>query len=281
MKVIIAGLLLLATLPAMAQSEHSCTVYFETGKYNISRSAARQLDSLWQNHQMKSTRTGFELVGHCDSRGSNEYNYTLSRKRARAVQEYLVKRGVTREAFLEVRAAGELEPVNENKTAADWQLNRRVQIRIISSDSFPAAIKTERKSLKEKIADTSTTSGTRIVLRNINFLGGLHEFLQMSYPMLEELYDAMQSNPNLVIRVEGHICCQEGPGDGMDNGTGIENLSEARAKAVRDYLLEKGIAGNRITFKGFGHSAPIFPYPEKTEEERMLNRRVEIKIISK
>ena len=37
----------------------------------------------------------------------------------------------------------------------------------------------------------------------------------------------------------------------------------------------------RVSYKGFGHTTPIYPWPEKTEDEKMKNRRVEIKIISK
>jgi outer membrane protein OmpA-like peptidoglycan-associated protein len=133
----------------------------------------------------------------------------------------------------------------------------------------------------EKLADSATKAGTNIILHNINFVGGMHQFLPESGPILIELLEAMQANPKLIIRVEGHICCQPDKGDGLDAETGINNLSEARAKAVMDYLLANGIESKRISYKGFGHSAPIYPFPEQSEEERIQNRRVEIKIISK
>jgi outer membrane protein OmpA-like peptidoglycan-associated protein len=99
--------------------------------------------------------------------------------------------------------------------------------------------------------------------------------------MLQELLEAMQTYATLKIRVEGHICCQQDKADGIDQETGIQNLSEARAKAVMDYLLANGIDSKRVNYKGFGHSAPIYPFPEKSEEEKTQNRRVEIKIVSK
>ena len=107
----------------------------------------------------------------------------------------------------------------------------------------------------------------------------MHQFLPEATPMLEELSEAMQTYPDLIIRIEGHICCQQYNGDGLDGETGINNLSEARAKAVVDYLVTNNIAANRISYKGFGHSTLLHPWPEKTEEERIQNRRVEIKII--
>jgi len=45
--------------------------------------------------------------------------------------------------------------------------------------------------------------------------------------------------------------------------------------------LSNGIEASRISYKGWGHSNPIYPYPERSEEEKTLNRRVELVIISK
>ena len=58
-------------------------------------------------------------------------------------------------------------------------------------------------------------------------------------------------------------------------------LSETRAKAVADYLIEKGIPASRLKHKGFGNLKPLVPFPEKNESDRVKNRRVEIRIISK
>jgi outer membrane protein OmpA-like peptidoglycan-associated protein len=83
----------------------------------------------------------------------------------------------------------------------------------------------------------------------------------------------------MVIRVEGHICC--GPADeidGIDLETGLENLSISRSMAVQQFLINKGIEAQRISHAGFGHSRPIYPYPEKNKEEEQANRRVEIVI---
>ncbi|MBC7439116.1 MAG: OmpA family protein, partial [Flavobacterium sp.] len=52
-----------------------------------------------------------------------------------------------------------------------------------------------------------------------------------------------------------------------------------RAKAVYNFLIGNNIEKNRLTYKGFGSSLPIFQVPEKNESERAANRRVEILII--
>jgi outer membrane protein OmpA-like peptidoglycan-associated protein len=90
----------------------------------------------------------------------------------------------------------------------------------------------------------------------------------------------MRVNPKLVIEIQGHICCVSHSGDSPYGATG-NGLSEERARSIYAELTGKGIEPNRVFYKGLGHSQPVYPYPEKNEEERIANRRVEIKIISK
>lgn len=273
MRIFFSVSLLFFGLVAKSQVTESLTIYFDFDSYRLTKGSVRSIDSMLRTNKKENYRMKFELRGHCDSRGSNDYNNSLSEKRAKTVLQYLVAKGINRESVISVTGAGELEPLNENNTDAERLLNRRVGIRIIKENKV--------MSLEEKIADTSVRVGTNIVLRNINFVGGRHVFLPESIPALVELREAMRAYPDLVIRIEGHICCVDHNGDGPDLDTGEDNLSEERAKAVKEYLVANGIEETRVSYKGFGHSTPLFSYPEKNEEEQKLNRRVEIKIISK
>lgn len=255
-----------------AQSSPSVQVYFATAQWELSSSAKATLDSLTDSLDVEDR---IELHGHCDAVGENAYNEQLSAKRVQAVNRYLLSIGWQQQDIKLVQAHGENKPLNKNLSPEERSLNRRVEIKIIH-----AAI-AKGKSLTEKLADSTLTTGTNIVLRNINFVGGLPRFLPESMPMLNELLDAMKTFPNLFIEIQGHICCQPDDRDGLNMETAYYTLSADRAKAVRDYLIAKGIAPIRVTSKGFGHSLPLYPYPEKSEEERIANRRVEIKIISK
>lgn len=76
-----------------------------------------------------------------------------------------------------------------------------------------------------------------------------------------------QQDPNSQIVVEGHADSQ---GDDQHN---LE-LSQARAEAVREYLIERGIAADRIVAKGYGETRPIAD--NSSPEGRANNRRVEI-----
>lgn len=269
-----------------AQTSASVFVHFASDKHELTKSTMASLDSLTDNLDVSDR---IELHGHCDAKGSNAYNDRLSARRVKAVLDYLIDIGWEKKDILVATGHGENIPIAGNATPLERSLNRRVEIRIIPGKPQPGKPVTTTttttpppvKTLVEKIADTATKAGTNITLRNINFYGSMHQFLPESGPMLLELLDAMKRFPNLVIRIEGHICCEPGDEDGFDQETGLNNLSEARAKAVKDYLIVNGIDHRRLYIKGFGHSAPIYAYPEKTVEEQKLNRRVEIKILSK
>jgi outer membrane protein OmpA-like peptidoglycan-associated protein len=91
-----------------------------------------------------------------------------------------------------------------------------------------------------------------------------------SYLELDRLYKYLNDNPEINVEISGHT----------DNvGTEEYNitLSYARANAVKEYLVSKGINLNRIVSKGYGKSKPVAT--NETDEGRQLNRRVEFKIL--
>ena len=87
----------------------------------------------------------------------------------------------------------------------------------------------------------------------------------------------MLNNPALEIEIQGHICCQPGPGDGYDLETGTYDLSLQRAKTVFNYLAAHGVAPARMRYTGLGHQFPL--NTEQNEAEQQQNRRVEVKIL--
>lgn len=232
------------------------------------------------------------IIGHTDQIGSTKYNQQLSEKRANAVKQQLVKFGIAETLMTAVVGKGERELISTLYNEKERQKNRRVIVNFYYNKKVKPTIKTivpkkenkketdeDDKTLSEKIRDTSTKKGDKIVLKYINFEGGRHVFLQSSHVALDELYDAMMNIPTLIINIEGHICCNENGEDGLDIDTQTNDLSVRRAKAVYEFLLTKGINEQRMTYEGFGRKFPITL--ERSEYEKMLNRRVEIKIIDK
>ena len=76
--------------------------------------------------QMKSTKIRIE--GHCDERGTNEYNQHLGQRRAEAVRRYLVNLGISGATF-DVVSFGEEQPVCTEATEDCWKQNRRAEIK--------------------------------------------------------------------------------------------------------------------------------------------------------
>jgi outer membrane protein OmpA-like peptidoglycan-associated protein len=130
----------------------------------------------------------------------------------------------------------------------------------------------------ERIKDSAVQSS--LILENLNFEGGRHFLLPESMPILDELLKALQNNPTVLIEIQGYVCCTEVNADGLDLDLQTQDLSVQRAKAIYNFLIEKGIDAKRLRYQGFGGSRKIYPY-EQDEFERSKNRRVEIKILSK
>ena len=276
--IIIAVLLLSAT--ANAQTE-KLIIYFDFDKSVITPEAAGKIDSLVQLVQSHNL-SQLQIKGHCDKIGSNEYNDKLSERRANAVKDYLLNKGVNVAEIVKTEGFGELQPLNQNLDDQQRALNRRVEIWV--EKAAAEKVVEEKKpqpttTLTQQIKDTAVKEGSTLVLRNMNFEGGLHRLLPQSIPVLDELLQIMKDNPTLVIDIQGHICCVNDP-DGYDYELGTRDLSVQRAKAIYDYLIEMGIASNRLSYRGFGSTKKI--YPQETDEfQRTQNRRVEIKIVKK
>jgi outer membrane protein OmpA-like peptidoglycan-associated protein len=82
------------------------------------------------------------LVGHTDDVGTDTYNLDLSRRRAAAVADYLISRGVPA-ARIATSGRGEAEPIAPNDTDADRQKNRRVEVAISAGEQMKAQAKAQ------------------------------------------------------------------------------------------------------------------------------------------
>lgn len=92
-----------------------------------------------------------------------------------------------------------------------------------------------------------------------------------SFQVLNEVYDFLNDNKDIYVEIGGHT-------NSIPPHDYCNKLSKARAKAVADYLIKKGIEDDRISYKGYGKRRPIAS--NGTAEGRKKNQRVEIKIVS-
>ena len=71
------------------------------------------------------------ITGHCDERGSDEYNLALGNRRANAVKQYLVNQGIDA-SRIEILSYGEERPISMDRNDAGWAQNRRAEFEIVA-----------------------------------------------------------------------------------------------------------------------------------------------------
>jgi outer membrane protein OmpA-like peptidoglycan-associated protein len=110
------------------------TVLFENNKTNLTDEAKSTLDRIASS--VTGQRNGYmlELQGYTDARGTDQFNIGLSQRRAEAVQRYLVSKDVPLYRISLV-GLGKDKPVADNKTRQGRDQNRRVEIRVLRSNS--------------------------------------------------------------------------------------------------------------------------------------------------
>ena len=106
-------------------------------------------------------------------------------------------------------------------------------------------------------------------LPKINFEFDKDEITPESYPTLDLVADILLNNPKLKLFALAHT-------DAVGSAEYNQDLSERRARSVKEYLVRKGVHPPSIRFKGFGFSRPIAD--NATAEGQAANRRVEFRV---
>ena len=102
-------------------------VYFATGSHTLTLRSKRVLEQIIKAARSNSASPRIIIAGHADERGEAGYNEQLSLRRARAVRQYLIKRGI-QPKNIETRYFGESWPSNPQSSNTAWAQNRRATI---------------------------------------------------------------------------------------------------------------------------------------------------------
>lgn len=114
------------------------------------------------------------------------------------------------------------------------------------------------------------SEGTSAVLQNIFFDVDKYDLKEKSVTELRKILRFLKENPSVRVEISGHT-------DNTGSPSYNVQLSEKRAQAVNNYLIENGVGAERLAPKGYGSQQPIAP--NDSEEGRQKNRRIEFKII--
>ncbi len=109
---------------------NSTTIYFDTDRFNVDSADAAALQAQAQYFSQYPSVT-FTIEGHCDERGTREYNLALGERRANAAKNYLVSLGVDASRIRTV-SYGKERPVALASTETAWALNRRAASVVIN-----------------------------------------------------------------------------------------------------------------------------------------------------
>ncbi|MCF8243392.1 MAG: OmpA family protein [Melioribacteraceae bacterium] len=135
----------------------------------------------------------------------------------------------------------------------------------------PAGVQVDSKGCpleKEKPAEIESI----VLSGDTNFEFNKSKLLPNAYAALEDVVSTMKEHPEYKWEIGGHT-------DAIGSSSYNTKLSKERAQSVVDYLLSKGVNRNSLIIVGYGESSPIAT--NDTDEGRSMNRRVEIRLLSK
>jgi len=121
----------------------------------------------------------------------------------------------------------------------------------------------------DKVDNKGCTLPSTIVLRGVNFDNNSADIRADAQPILDDAAVVLKRYPYIKAKVAGHT---DSRGDDARN----QSLSARRAESVMRYLIERGVAAERLSAAGYGESQPIAD--NATEAGRFENRRVELQI---
>jgi outer membrane protein OmpA-like peptidoglycan-associated protein len=130
----------------------------------------------------------------------------------------------------------------------------------------PAGVKVDEDGC-QVLFEQGAGAKKSLILEGVNFATGKAELTPESQAILDGVAESLVAHEEVKVQVGGHT-------DNTGSAAVNKRLSAARAEAVKQYLISKGVAADRLTSAGFGPAKPIAS--NKTAEGRAQNRRVEL-----
>jgi len=218
----------------------------------------------------------FELIGHEDNTGSADFLQDLSLKRAKSVEFALIRNSVE-EDKMSIKGVGSANPIYDNDTPEHRTKNRRVEIFAIFKEQKNIKVAAPAPKVAAPAPKTVTESwnllldGKQVRIEGDNFVPGSAKLRSKAFKVLDSVADFAQKYPDTKLELTGYA-------DSSGSEKLNQKISLTRAESAKQYLINKGVAVNRISTKGEGATNPIGD--NNTREGRIKNRRVEIRSVA-
>jgi len=130
----------------------------------------------------------------------------------------------------------------------------------------------KKKPVIEKKRYVEIKENRILINQMIYFATGKARILEQSFPVLREIAQVLQENPDIkLLEIQGHT-------DSRGSDKVNKKLSQGRAESVRDFIIKEGVDKRRLTAVGYGEEVPLV-FPDDTKEKQARNRRVEFIIL--
>jgi outer membrane protein OmpA-like peptidoglycan-associated protein len=194
---------------------------------------------------------------------------------AEAAQQKAEAEQAKAEAVAQQQALAEQTAAAQKAAAESEQMRQKAEQLQQQAEAQRQQAEKEKQELRARLlaqlnSILSTRDSARGLIANMSdvlFKSGSFELLPGARERLAKVSGIVLAYPTLHLQVEGHT-------DSVGTDDYNQSLSEHRAEAVRDYLVQQGIAANSVDARGFGKTQPIAT--NETAEGRQQNRRVEL-----
>lgn len=200
--------------------------------------------------------TGFDVKELQGGKSNVPFTWQIVASRANETTESGREIVYTDKRFPQV--SGPIQSINENDTTA------RRKYEAAEAAAKAATLKTaELKKEEREVVNTA--------FANLQFASSKADIATSSLPSLDKMAALLKTHPAWHLKLSGHT-------DNEGTEAFNQTLSEKRSEAVKQYLIEKGVAAEKISTIGYGQTKPITTNNSKTAKGK--NRRVEMEILT-
>ena len=227
-------------------------------------------------------KSGVYSVTVEDNLGSRKFTSVRIDDPDQLVNNILETRAVSRagkkDGYAQIDISGGTSPYEilwdtEEKGDVSKKLNYGFNFLTITDSNGCSIVETVNIDKPKILPDLDITKikvGQTLQLNKLYFQADSSAITSESFEVMEEVYEFMDENKNVVIEIGGHT-------NNIPRDDYCDRLSSSRARTVAEFLHERGIDVERIAYKGYGKHNPIAT--NETRAGRKKNQRVEIKIL--